>query len=437
MANSGGGIIVFGLNSFGVPTGDAVDLIVKIDPADCANKILKYTGAHLDVEISAAKKQGYDLAVFIISGAPVPLAFQQAGCYQDASTGKQYTAFHKGTFYFRHGAKSEPGTSDDIRKVIDRQLDQIRKSWIKGVSKVVKAPAGAQIIAVPATSARADGAPVGLAKIVRPVKDPNALAVRLTRDSANTTGTFIHEEVSSELFDEINNVIDANRILAKGQRRFFLGQPVYFRIYAERQRVTLDPKMANLLLHAATTEFYAPCLFWMQMQSDLMIAESFKEWFSQPRHSHRLVRFSALLGYDFSNWYWEKVQAAWQNNAQPPPFYWTLKAMLSDFADKDPRVIAARQSLASQVLVPGQPPMSTKALLERTEHASTLLSTACMQVFDGATHADLRSTARTLDYLAYGDQIMKRAPALSKEIIGVIGNQPPGIPDTDTSPQAE
>jgi hypothetical protein len=32
--------------------------------------------------------------------------------------------------YFRHRAKSEPGTSEDIRKVIERQLEFIRKSWI-------------------------------------------------------------------------------------------------------------------------------------------------------------------------------------------------------------------------------------------------------------------------------------------------------------------
>ena len=328
-------------------------------------------------------------------------------------------------------------TSDDIRKAIERQLDQVRKSWIKGMNKVVKAPAGAQIIAVPAESSAATASAAGLAKIVRPVNDPNALAVRLTRDLTNTTGKFVHEEVSSVLFDEINNVIDANRILAKGQRRFFLGQPVYFRIYAERQRVTQDAKTANLLLHAATSEFYAPCLFWMQMQSDAMIAESFKEWFSQARHSHRLVRFSALLGHDFSAWYWEKVQAVWLNNAQPPPFYWTLKAMLSDFQDKDPRIIAARQSPASQVSVPGQPSVSTKILLEGPDAASSLLSTACMQVFDGCTHADLRSTARTLDYLAYGGEIMKRAPTLSKEIIRIVGDQPPGMPEKDTGPLAE
>jgi hypothetical protein len=71
-----------------------------------------------------------------------------------------------------------------------------------------------------------DNAHPFLATQVRAVNDPNAVAVRLTRDSALASGSFVHEEVSDALFDEINNVIDANRILAKGQKDFFFGQRV-------------------------------------------------------------------------------------------------------------------------------------------------------------------------------------------------------------------
>ena len=56
--------------------------------------------------------------------------------------------------------------------------------------------------------------------------------VRLTRDTTLSSGSFVHEEVSDGIFDEINNVVDANRILARGQKNFFLGQRVYYRIYA-------------------------------------------------------------------------------------------------------------------------------------------------------------------------------------------------------------
>lgn len=51
--------------------------------------------------------------------------------------------------YFRHGAKSEPATSDDLRAFIDRELELIKRSWLDGISKVVEAPAGSRIAILP------------------------------------------------------------------------------------------------------------------------------------------------------------------------------------------------------------------------------------------------------------------------------------------------
>ena len=47
---------------------------------------------------------------------------------------KQKTAFSAGTVYFRHGAKSEPGTSEDLRASLERELDRIRSSWLDGIT---------------------------------------------------------------------------------------------------------------------------------------------------------------------------------------------------------------------------------------------------------------------------------------------------------------
>lgn len=234
IANSGGGIIVFGLDSQGAPTGEPIEAMTSIDPADIANKVLKYTGqVDFEFEVRRLTKQASALAAFVIPAAAVPLIFEKPGTY-DIGGGKQKTAFGVGTVYFRHGAKSEPGTSEDIRRVIERQLDQIRRSWLRGVRKIIQAPQGAHILALHPTTKEVRQA---LATSVRAVDDPKATPVRLTRDSAVASGTFMHEEVSKALFDEINNVIDANRILARGQPGFFLGQPVYYRIYAERYHV--------------------------------------------------------------------------------------------------------------------------------------------------------------------------------------------------------
>jgi schlafen family protein len=210
IANSGGGVVVFGLDNLGTPTGATLTALAQLDPADVGNKVAKYTGpVQLEFEVRELKKQGRKLQAFVVQAVSIPIIFQKPGTYE-VTPGKQKTAFSVGTVYFRHGAKSEPGNSEDIRTVIERQLEFIRKSWIKGVRKVVQAPEGSQIIAVRQTGHI--GTPASFPSTVRGVKDPNATPVLLTRDRQKATGVFVHEEVSEGIFDEINNVVDANRL---------------------------------------------------------------------------------------------------------------------------------------------------------------------------------------------------------------------------------
>jgi hypothetical protein len=116
ITNSGGGIIVLGLNSRGVPTAAPVRSLLEIDPADITNRIFKYTGfADFDVDIRELQKGGSSLCAFLITAAPFPLVFARPGTY-DAGGGKQKSAFGVGTVYFRHGSKSEPGTTDDRKR---------------------------------------------------------------------------------------------------------------------------------------------------------------------------------------------------------------------------------------------------------------------------------------------------------------------------------
>jgi hypothetical protein len=75
-----------------------------------------------------------------ISAAAMPIVFAATGNYEVA--GKQKNAFQKGTVYFRHGAKSEPGSTDDLRKALEREMDRVRSSWLDGIQKVVTAPPG-------------------------------------------------------------------------------------------------------------------------------------------------------------------------------------------------------------------------------------------------------------------------------------------------------
>ena len=423
IANSGGGIIVFGLDNLGNPTGEPSENIASLDPADIANKISKYTGlVDFEFEIRLLEKKGNTLVAFLIQPASIPLVFEKPGTY-DIGGNEQRTTFSVGTVYFRHGAKSEPGTSEDIRQVIERQLEHIRKSWIKGVRKVVQAPPGTQIVTVQSAG---NNALTALATQVRAVNDPNAIPVRLTRDSALASGSFVHEEVSDGIFDEINNVVDANRILAKGQKNFFLGQRVYYRIYAERQHVRQSEETLALLLRKGIVDFYAPAFYWMITLPEKSFAEILAELYLYPtnRHGHNLMRIAVLLGQDFCKWLFAKWQLRWKNHAQPPSFYWTLKEMIADLEKSDPRLVAGRFSATTKIAINGEEPITVREILDKPELAITLVSKACMKVFHG--DKDFTSMARNLDYLAHGPEVQRRTSAITKAVIKIVGDRQAG-----------
>lgn len=423
IANSGGGVIVFGLDSSGSPAGSSLERLAQVDPADFGNKISRYTGpVHLEFEIQEVKKKSKNLHALLVQAVSIPIIFQKPGTY-DIGSGKQKTAFGVGTVYFRHGAKSEPGNSEDIRSVIERHLEFIRRSWIKGVRKVVQAPEGSQIIAVRPSGGSGAGS---LSPILRAVKDPRATPVLLTRDREKATGIFVHEEISEGIFDEINNVIDANRALARGQRHFFLGPPVYYRIYAERQHVKQGDDGMAVLLHSAICDLYAPALFWVLALPSEVVAAALSELYLRPRSPgiHSLIRMSVLLGSDFYEWLSDRWRRKWKGHTQPPSFYWGFEQLKSKIADTDPRVLSGRSSRSTTFTVKGQETVTASQLLENPQLASSLVSAACMGVFQG--DKDLRSTARDLDYFAYGLQLREFGPRIGKAIIKLIGDREAG-----------
>jgi hypothetical protein len=153
MANTGGGIIVFGCHSDGKSSGVDCAHVADIDVANFTNKIFSYTGYHFgDLEVLSVRR-GRDLCpVLLVGAADIPVPFTRPGEYDvtDAK-GKKHDkiAFHAGTIYFRHGAKSEPATRADIGSWIKRHVEQERKAMMDGVKKVVTAPSGSVVHVLP------------------------------------------------------------------------------------------------------------------------------------------------------------------------------------------------------------------------------------------------------------------------------------------------
>jgi len=209
-ANSGGGTILIGVNDDGTPSGAEVEGALGIDPADLTNRIHKYTGTHFHgFEFVECEKEGREICAITVRGRHIPLVFTRVGTYE-VSQGKQKAVFSLGTVYFRHGAKSEPGTSDDLRDFLDRELQLIKRSWLDGISKVVEAPAGSRIAILPPES--------------QPTGPSGALPVQLTNDPnapayyavpIDTTHPFRQKEVIREVNSRLvgKKAINAHDIL--------------------------------------------------------------------------------------------------------------------------------------------------------------------------------------------------------------------------------
>jgi len=194
IANSGGGVIVFGVDDHGVPVRDPVE-VLALDPAEITKKIHKYTEEHFaSFEICKAEKDGKCVAVIAIDPADVPIMFGKPGTYADGAG--QKTAFGQGTVYFRHGAQSAPGATADLRDSIDR----IRREWGRDLRRVIDAPLGSVV------EVRSPG--VGLeetshAEAIRLTDDPDAAPYRIVNPDQT------HPYRTKEIVGKINDSLPA------------------------------------------------------------------------------------------------------------------------------------------------------------------------------------------------------------------------------------
>jgi predicted HTH transcriptional regulator len=117
MANTGGGVIVFGVNDNGTPARFDPTELLTFDPANITDKLAKYTGREFgDFDVHEVKRGRTKTAALFVQASLLPLVFREAGTYQSSTTGAQKIAFQKGTIYFRHGAKSQPANENDSRR---------------------------------------------------------------------------------------------------------------------------------------------------------------------------------------------------------------------------------------------------------------------------------------------------------------------------------
>jgi hypothetical protein len=182
MANSGGGLIIFGLDDNGSPSDFEAEQLLTFDTADITAKVRKWTSFDLPgVTWLDGARNDKRIVALKIDGLETPVPFVKDGQY----TINQHTkfAFRAGQFFFRHGAKSEPGSAHDIRSSIERRLQVVRDEWLGNIRKVVEAEPGSTV------------------RVVTPTEASLAVVsgVRLVDDNSGVAHKLIHPDITHPL----------------------------------------------------------------------------------------------------------------------------------------------------------------------------------------------------------------------------------------------
>jgi hypothetical protein len=154
MANSGGGVIV-------------LDGIAGVDEELLHEQLAQYAEPEFEgFEVQPLSRNGRPSTTVVVEGVRnAPLVFTQTG-----RVGGDHVAFVRGGLYFRHGAKSEAATGDDVRDFIRRQLEATRTQWLANIRQVMHAPDGAEVAVIETAERDEEGRPT----LIRLTTDPHA-----------------------------------------------------------------------------------------------------------------------------------------------------------------------------------------------------------------------------------------------------------------------
>src|SRR5437764_6640877 len=112
LANSGGGVVLFGVDRHGAPTGAALPSVAEARARD---------GGVPFLEFGEAVKFGKRIVTAIVPEAATPIVGD-------------------GVVYIRRGARSVPATTEELAKIVQRRVDAARREWLGAVRRVFREP---------------------------------------------------------------------------------------------------------------------------------------------------------------------------------------------------------------------------------------------------------------------------------------------------------
>jgi predicted HTH transcriptional regulator len=140
MANTNGGVIVFGCDSHGRWLGSGPGTVDSTDHSEAMNKIFSYTGENFDgVFFGHVTRDSQRARAWFVRKSRKVLVFKRDGSYEPGNPKKGGAAFRAGQVLVRHGSKSEFATAADLETIIEERVLE-RFEVIRGINNRAAPP---------------------------------------------------------------------------------------------------------------------------------------------------------------------------------------------------------------------------------------------------------------------------------------------------------
>ena len=181
VGNSGGGVLFVEIHADDAAAVRDNGIVAEFRPGPLRQRLQHYTGEPFDRLQARPLDQAGGAAVAItVPAANVPVGFTMSGvCADPIDEGRNHVVFDAGTFNFRHGESSEPGTTDDMRAFVAARLRRLRREWLRGICRVLVTTADSMDdLTVEPVAMPRQGAQTAPPQPVRIVTDPAAPALQ-------------------------------------------------------------------------------------------------------------------------------------------------------------------------------------------------------------------------------------------------------------------
>lgn len=153
MANSGGGVLVLGVDDDGTRRGLAKSLLHELDPARINAKIEpKAPGARVTVSYHELSYYKRLYGFLIVAPHDALIVFDREWTYSREPGKPDKTVIYEGVVYVRGVAETRPARQGDLARIVQRLIDTGSQQFLARIEKLAAVPLNAELVAYdPAT----------------------------------------------------------------------------------------------------------------------------------------------------------------------------------------------------------------------------------------------------------------------------------------------